>query len=140
MSHLKVALTQIFSTGPISDQPLPGFGHIHVSSLHPGQSLKHNSRVPRNSNPQNSDPSLSFLQPRSHFCPSYTQPLAILNTSEESKPPCEHDPPLTSLPPLHSLSAMPTFEGLIPDPFEVVHIKLSSGISESTPDGTVIPK
>jgi len=139
VSHLKVAFTQTFSVGLISYQPLPGFGHIPVSSLHPGQSLKHNSRGPRSSDPQNSDSSPLPLQPRSHFCPSPTQPLAIPNTSAESRPPCEHDPPLAFLLPLHSLSAMPTFEGLFPDPFEVVHIELSSGISESRPDGTCIP-
>lgn len=46
---------------------------------------------------------------------------------------------MTDLLPLHSLSAMPTSEGLVPDPFEVVHIKLSPDISESRSDGTCIP-
>ena len=139
VSHLKVAFTQTFSIDLISYQPLPGCGHIPVWSLHPGQPLKHNSREPRNSDPQNSDSSPLPLQPRSHFCPSHTQPLAIPNTSVESRPPCEHDPALAFLLPLHSLSAMPTFEGWLPDPFEVVHIELSSDISESRPDGTCIP-
>ena len=31
---------------------------------------------------------------------------------------------------------MPTSEGLIPNPSEVAHIELSSGTSESRPDGT----
>lgn len=100
--------------------------------------LSHNSREPKNSYSQSSDSSRLFWQSRSHFCPSYGQLFAIPRISAESRSVCEYDPPSTSLPPLHSRSAMPTFEGSVLDPLEVVDIRLSSGISGSRPHGTCI--
>src|SRR5512137_2409090 len=122
MSHLKVAFTQIFSIGPVSCQPLPGSGHIPVSSLRRDLPLKHNSPVPRNSDPQNSGSSPLSWQLKSHSCPSHTQPPGTPNTSVVSKPPCERDLPLASPRSLHSLSASPTPEELVPVPSEVAHI------------------
>jgi hypothetical protein len=116
-----------------SYQPFPDFGNIPEWSLRSGQPLKHNSCELKKSDPQNADSSRLPLQPRSHFCPLYTQPLPIPNTSPESRPPCEHDPLSAFLLPLHSLSAMPISEGLVPVPFEVVHLEFSSGISGSIP-------
>jgi hypothetical protein len=56
-----------------------------------------------------------------------------------SRPPCGRDLSLVSPRSLHSLSASPTPEELVPVPSEVAHIELSSGISESIPHDTCIP-
>ena len=137
MSHLKVAFTQRFSIDPISCQPLPGSGHIPVSSLRRDLSLKHNSRVPRNSDPQNSGSSPLSWQPKWHSCPSHTQPLETPNTSVVSRSPYARD--LSLVPPrsLHFPCASPILEEFAPAPSGVVHTKLSSAISESIPGDTV---
>jgi hypothetical protein len=139
VSHLKVASTQTFSTDPISCQPLPEPGYTPVSSSHPVQWSKHNTPVPRNSVPKNSASAPPTWQPKSHSCLSYILPLAQLITSAESKPTCEHDPPLVLLQQLCSPFAMPTPEGSVLIPSEVAHIALPSDISESTPSGTCNP-
>jgi hypothetical protein len=139
MSHLKVAFTQTFSIDPISCQPLPGSGHIPVSSLRRDLPWKHNSHVPRNSDPQNSDSSPLSWQPKLHSCLLHTQPLATPNTSVVSRSPCGRDLPLGSPRSLHSPSASPILEEFVPAPSEVVHTELSSAILESIPGDTCIP-
>src|SRR4030042_5963241 len=114
MSHLKVAFTQTFSIDPISCQRLPGSGHIPVSSLRRDLPLKHNSPVPRNSDPQNSGSSPWSWQPKSHSCLLHTQPLATPNTSVVSRSPCGHDLSLTPPRSPHSPSASPILEGFVP--------------------------
>ncbi len=110
-----------------------------IWSLRPDPPSKRNSRGPRNSDQQNSACSPLPLRPKSHSCLSPTQLLAIPNTSAVSRPPYAHDLPSASLGSLHSLSASPTPEELVPVPSEVAHRELSSGISESRPHDTCIP-
>jgi hypothetical protein len=136
VSHLKVAFTQTSSIDLISHQPLPDYGHIPGSPLRSGQPSRHNSRVPRNADPQSFDSSRLSLRPRSHSCPSYIQPLAILSTSAVSRATRGHDPLSAFLRPPRSLSTRPTSEEQDPVPFEVVRIEPSSGISESRPHDT----